>query len=164
MRGDGLVNPYRGEPTLPAVVHAMADARTGRDAPLVLTLDQPADYEPMWPDALGVIVEAQRKGIRACMADRSFEFLVTEEFVCSADEVAAAPSSPSLRSVPMRAASLPEVRAPRSRWLREALEDVGTDGDRTERVNRLVPTTPAFPVRRTVDRASAARGPDVPAE
>ncbi len=87
MRGDGLVNPYRGEPTLPAVVHAMADARTDRGGPLVLTLEQPADYQPMWPDALGVIVEAQRKGIRACMADRSFEFLVTSEFVCSPQDV-----------------------------------------------------------------------------
>ena len=65
----------------------MADARTDRDGPLVLTLDQPADYQPIWPDALGVIVEAQRKGIRACMADRSFEFLVTSEFVCSPQDV-----------------------------------------------------------------------------
>ena len=52
IRGDGLVNPYHGEPTLPAVVHTMADARTDHGGPLVLTLEQPADYQPMWPDAL----------------------------------------------------------------------------------------------------------------
>jgi hypothetical protein len=88
MRGSGLENVYRGNAALPSTVRAMADARPDGRGPLVLTVDQVADHLPMWPDAFGVIVQADQDGIRACMADEGFEFMVTEEFVCSDADLA----------------------------------------------------------------------------
>jgi hypothetical protein len=82
LRGLGLVNTYTGSPNLPAAVTALAAARADSHQPLVINLDIGA-----WPDAVGVLLEADRRDVRACIEDRSFEFLVTDHFICSADEV-----------------------------------------------------------------------------
>jgi hypothetical protein len=77
LRGVGLQNTYRGDPQLPTAVDTMAE-RAGNDHSMVLEIDTSS-----WPDALGVLVESDRTGRRACMADPSWEFMVTARFVCS---------------------------------------------------------------------------------
>lgn len=82
MRGAGLVDDYRGAPQLPSAVQAMEATRVQPTQPLVFGLDDGA-----WPDALGAVLEADRQGVRACIADARWELLVTRRFICNSSEV-----------------------------------------------------------------------------
>jgi hypothetical protein len=83
MRGAGLINTYKGSPHLPDAVHTLAALRSSEDQALVINLDSGA-----WPDAVGVIVEADREGVRACMQDSGWELIVTNRFICSSSDAA----------------------------------------------------------------------------
>jgi hypothetical protein len=83
-RGRGLVNTLPGMPQLPAVVEDLAALRDRPTQPLVITLEHAA-----WPDVTGVLVEAERTGVDACIDDPSWEFMVTEDFICTDREAAA---------------------------------------------------------------------------
>jgi len=69
------------DPALPAGVARLAALAAGR--PLVLSL---AHYA--WPDMTGLLVQAERTGVTACVADSSWEFMVTSQFICTPRQLA----------------------------------------------------------------------------
>jgi hypothetical protein len=69
------------DPTLPAGVARMAALADGR--PVVLDLQHSA-----WPDMTGLLVQAERTGVTACVADPYWEFMVTSQFICTPAELA----------------------------------------------------------------------------
>jgi hypothetical protein len=105
-RGNGLINTYKGSPNQPAAVSALAASRVDSNQPLVIKMEHAA-----WPDAVGVVVEANRLGIRACIDDPTFAIVVTHRFMCNADEAARGehiwfqttkpPSGPLLTQLPL---------------------------------------------------------------
>jgi hypothetical protein len=54
------------------------------DSPIVLHLDHPA-----WPEAVGFLVQAERTGVRACIDDSWYTFIVTKQFICTPAQVSA---------------------------------------------------------------------------
>jgi hypothetical protein len=77
-------NPRAGYPTdplLPAGVAAMGAAAAGRT--IVLTFPHNA-----WSTVTGVLVQAERTGVRACVAARHWKFMMTSEFICTPAELA----------------------------------------------------------------------------
>jgi hypothetical protein len=69
------------DPALPAGVARMAALADGR--PVVLGLMHQA-----WPAMTGILVQAERTGVRACVADPYWEFMITSQFVCTPAELA----------------------------------------------------------------------------
>jgi hypothetical protein len=70
------------DPALPAGVARMATLAGGR--PIVLRLNAHT-----WPEMTGILVQAERTGVTACLADSSWAFMVTSQFICSPAELAA---------------------------------------------------------------------------
>jgi hypothetical protein len=69
------------DPALPAAVARLAALADGR--PIVLSL---AHYA--WPDMTGLLVQAERTGVTACVANSYWEFMVTSEFICTPGQLA----------------------------------------------------------------------------
>jgi hypothetical protein len=69
------------DPALPAGVAAIARAAAGR--PAVLTFAHNA-----WPEITGVLVQAERTAVTACVADPSWAFMMTDQFICTPAELA----------------------------------------------------------------------------
>jgi len=69
------------DPAMAAGVARMAALAAGR--PIVLRLTHDA-----WPAMTGVLVQAQRSGVRACVADPNWKFMVTSQFICTPEELA----------------------------------------------------------------------------
>jgi hypothetical protein len=77
-------NPQAGDSTdamLPAGVAAMGALAAGRT--IVLTF--PHDG---WTTVTGILVRAERTGVRACVADRYWKFMMTSQFICTPTQVA----------------------------------------------------------------------------
>jgi hypothetical protein len=77
-------NPRAGYSTdamLPAGVAAMGILAAGRT--IVLTFPHNA-----WPTVTGILVQAERTGVRACVADRHWKFMMTSQFICTPAQVA----------------------------------------------------------------------------
>jgi hypothetical protein len=68
------------DPSMPAGVARLAAIAGGR--PIVLRLAHNA-----WPAMTGVLVQAERTGVSACVADPGWEFMVTSQFVCTPAEI-----------------------------------------------------------------------------
>jgi hypothetical protein len=64
------------DPSLPAGVAALARAAAGR--PVILRFDHNA-----WPVITGLLVQAERTGVDACVANRTWEFMMTSQFICT---------------------------------------------------------------------------------
>jgi hypothetical protein len=81
-----FTNPYIASfapDTDPAIPHlvAVAEARSpGKE--LVFKLDHNA-----WRDMNGILVQAYRTGARACIDDPWWEFMVTDQFICTPQQV-----------------------------------------------------------------------------
>jgi hypothetical protein len=72
-------NPRAGHSTdalLPAGVAAMAAAAAGR--PIVLTFPHNG-----WSTVTGILVQAERTGVRACVAAQHWKFMMTSQFICT---------------------------------------------------------------------------------
>ena len=72
-------NPRAGYSTdalLPAGVAAMGAVAAGRT--IVLTFPHNA-----WPAVTGILVQAERTGVRACVPDRHWTFMMTSQFICA---------------------------------------------------------------------------------
>ena len=67
---------------LPAMVSALAARAGGRM--IVLRFDQQA-----WPDITGFLVQAERTGVRACVANPVWTFMMTSQFICTSAEISA---------------------------------------------------------------------------
>ena len=77
-------NPRAGFSTdamLPAGVAAMGARAAGRT--IVLTFPHSA-----WPTVTGILVQAERTGVRACVADRHWKFMMTSQFICTPAQLA----------------------------------------------------------------------------
>ena len=77
------VNPPAGlpvDPELPAAVSAMGALAAGRE--IVLTF--PHDG---WTDVTGILVQAGRTGVRACVAARSWAFLMSPASICTSQQI-----------------------------------------------------------------------------
>jgi hypothetical protein len=68
--------------SLPSVVATLAARAPGRT--IVLGLDHVA-----WPEAVGFLVQAERTGVPACIADPWYSFIVTSQFICTPGQAAA---------------------------------------------------------------------------
>jgi hypothetical protein len=66
---------------LPAAVSTLA-ARSGGRMIVVQLKHQ------FWGDATGVLVQAERSGVRACVADPVYTFIVTSQFICTRADIA----------------------------------------------------------------------------
>jgi hypothetical protein len=64
------------DPAIPSAVAAVERAAAGR--PVVLAFDHGA-----WPAITGLLVQAERTGVTACVADPGWEFMMTSQFICT---------------------------------------------------------------------------------
>jgi hypothetical protein len=72
-------NPATGpvtDPGLPAGVAAIAKIAAGR--PAVLRFPHDA-----WPEVTGLLVQAERTGVTACVSAASWQFMMTSQFICT---------------------------------------------------------------------------------
>jgi hypothetical protein len=66
---------------LPGAVSALAARSGGRM--IVLRLNS-----QFWGDVTGFLVQAERTGVRACVADPVYTFIVTSQFICTRSDIA----------------------------------------------------------------------------
>jgi len=66
---------------LPHVVATLAARAHGKT--IVLHIDQPA-----WVETAGFLVQAERTGVRACLHDPWYTFLMTRQFICTPEQAA----------------------------------------------------------------------------
>jgi hypothetical protein len=66
---------------LPRVVATLAARAPGQM--IVLRIDRPA-----WVETTGFLVQAERSGVRACLADPWFTFMMTRQFICTPAQAA----------------------------------------------------------------------------
>ncbi len=84
---------------LPGAVSALAARSGGRM--IVLRFDP-----QFWGDVTGILVQAERTGVRACVADPSRAYIVTSQFICTRRDIAdwpgllAAPRCPARQHGP----------------------------------------------------------------
>lgn len=76
-----LVTPREPLVNAPAAIAAL-HARTG-GRPVVLDVQH-----DVWPQMVGLVVAGQRRGQRICTRDRSWAFMLTDEFVCDHADLA----------------------------------------------------------------------------
>jgi len=65
-----------GDPVLPGGVARLAAYAHGRTIVLELRPDT-------WPEMTGIVVQAQRTGVKACLADPAWTFMVTTQHICT---------------------------------------------------------------------------------
>jgi hypothetical protein len=70
------------DPALPGIVSVLAARSDGRM--IVLRFDH---YS--WPDITGFLVQAERTGVRACVANPAWTVVVTTQFICTSAEITA---------------------------------------------------------------------------
>ncbi len=66
---------------LPRVVATLAARAPGKT--IVLHIDSPA-----WVETTGFLVQAERSGVKACLDDPSFTFMMTKQFICTPAQAA----------------------------------------------------------------------------
>jgi hypothetical protein len=71
------------DPNLPAGVAHIARLAAGRY--VVLTIAQ----HNAWPAVTGLLVEAERTSVRACVVGQNWQFMMTSQFICTPKEIAA---------------------------------------------------------------------------
>ena len=69
------------DPALPRAVSVLAARSAGR--PIVIRLQHGA-----WPELVGFLVQAERSNVSACVADTSWTFMVSSQFICTPRQVA----------------------------------------------------------------------------
>ncbi|MGD0602005.1 MAG: hypothetical protein ABSA53_00210 [Streptosporangiaceae bacterium] len=70
------------DPGLPGMVSALAARSGGRM--IVLRFDHGS-----WPDVTGFLVQAERTGVRACVPNPAWTYMMTAQFICTSQQVAA---------------------------------------------------------------------------
>jgi len=67
------------DPSIPAAVTAMARVAAGR--PVIIRFDHNA-----WPTITGILVQAERTGVTACVPLQSWAFMMTSQFICTPEQ------------------------------------------------------------------------------
>jgi len=67
--------------SLPAAVAALAARSPGQTIALEVN-------HIVWPQAIGFLDQAERTGVKACLVDPWYTFLVTQQFICTPSQVA----------------------------------------------------------------------------
>jgi hypothetical protein len=81
--GDPVATGPVADPSLPAGVAAIArTAGAARYAVLAIP------RHDAWPAVTGILVQAERSGVPACVAGQSWEFMMTSQFICTREELA----------------------------------------------------------------------------
>jgi hypothetical protein len=80
--GAPWMSPSDTDAAIPGAVATLAARSPGKT--LVLNLDHNA-----WVDLTGFLVQAERTGVRACVDNPQWEFMVTSQFICTPHEAAA---------------------------------------------------------------------------
>jgi hypothetical protein len=80
--GDPTATGPAADPSLPAGVARIGALAAGRYA--VLAIPQ----HDAWPAVTGILVQAERTGVPACVAWPAWEFMMTSQFTCTREEVA----------------------------------------------------------------------------
>ena len=80
--GAPWMSPPDTDAAIPGAVATLAARSPGKT--LVLNLDHNA-----WEDLTGFLVQAERTGVRACVDNPQWEFMVTSQFICTPHEAAA---------------------------------------------------------------------------
>ncbi len=70
------------DPALPGATSLLAARSGGRM--IVLRFDQKT-----WPDVTGFLVQAERTGVRACVLNPAWTFMMTSQFICTSQDIAA---------------------------------------------------------------------------
>jgi len=78
--GDPAATGPVSDQALPAGVARIAALAAGRYA--VISFSRGA-----WPAVTGILVQAERAGVAACVADPGWEFMMTSQFICTHEEV-----------------------------------------------------------------------------
>ena len=81
--GDPTATGSFADPALPAGVARIGKLAAGRYA--VLSVPQ----HNAWPEVTGILVQAERTGVPACVADPAWEFMMTSQFICTREEILA---------------------------------------------------------------------------
>ena len=99
------MSPADTDAAIPAAVATLAARSPGQT--LVHNLDHNA-----WGDLTGFLVQAERTGVRACVDDPAWEFMVTSQFICTPQEAAAgAPYYFHFTAVPERGQVITRMNA-----------------------------------------------------
>ena len=80
--GDPAATGPVADPSLPAGVARIGALADGRYA--VLAIPQ----HDAWPAVTGILVQAERAGVPACVAGPAWEFMMTSQFICTRQEAA----------------------------------------------------------------------------
>lgn len=80
--GDPAATGPVSDPSLPAGVARMGALAGGRYAVISFPHDA-------WPAITGILVQAERSGVDACVADSKWEFMMTSQFGCTHKEILA---------------------------------------------------------------------------
>lgn len=80
--GDPTATGPVADPSRPAGVARIGALAAGRYA--VLAIPQ----HDAWPAVTGILVQAERTGVPACVAGPAWEFMMTSQFICTRTEVA----------------------------------------------------------------------------
>jgi hypothetical protein len=78
--GDPAATGPAADPSLPAGVARIAALAAGRYAVISFSRDA-------WPAITGILVQAERTGVPACVADPKWEFMMTSQFLCTRKEM-----------------------------------------------------------------------------
>jgi hypothetical protein len=68
------------DPSLPTGVARIGTLAAGRDAVLSFPHDA-------WPAITGILVQAERTGVRACVADPTWTFMMTSQLICTRRDI-----------------------------------------------------------------------------
>jgi hypothetical protein len=79
--GAPWMSPPATDASIPAAVATLAARSPGQT--LVIGLDHDT-----WEDLTGFLVQAERTGVRACVASAHWEYMVTSQFICTPAEAA----------------------------------------------------------------------------
>jgi hypothetical protein len=77
-----LTSIHDNDPLLPRTVAALAARSDGREVVLSVNV------HTAWVDATGLLVQAERSHVRACIQQPYWEFMMTSQFICTPQQVA----------------------------------------------------------------------------
>src|SRR6202035_3861761 len=80
--GDPTATGPVADPSLPAGVARIGALAARRYAVLAIA------QHDAWPPVAGILVQAERTGVPACVAGPAWEFMMTSQFICTQEEAA----------------------------------------------------------------------------